>query len=355
MRISSQQNTCPDAAPYDEPTVDTTSNSTYILIGTSDCPPYPNPNWNNPGNALDQDLDLKIPKTPKYAKVPIPVGERKAQYDNVWYLEEDPAPILGLIGVLKNGVVLYGMGSDCGVGMNSAPCPSDDPNAPSNYIDAYESEGWTFDQCGGHPSPMGGQYHIHSAESFRNDTGRTMCDLPVDTPGEHSKLLGWMLDGFAIYGQYSQGGELPTALDNCHGHTHDINGQMTYHYHMPTGFPYVIGCFKGCPEASNNPMEFNKFNGDATYGCPTGQDSDPDPTTETYAPQTLSPSSTQPAPSASSSSNSIATTTTNAGFTSATMVVSPTISNSPTDSGGTSVLYSMSILLCTLVVNILMN
>ena len=71
-----------------------------------------------------------------------------------------------------------------------------------------------------------------------------------------------MFDGFGIYGQ----------LDECHGHTHDheIDGVMTYHYYLPTGFPYVIGCYKGCPEVSNNQMELSKFNIDATYGCPTG-------------------------------------------------------------------------------------
>ena len=86
-----------------------------------------------------------------------------------------------------------------------------------------------------------------------------------------------MFDGFGIYGQFSQGGELPTQLDECHGHTHEMDGVMTYHYHLPTGFPYVIGCYKGCPEVSDNQMQLSKFNIDATYGCPIDLSTDPDP------------------------------------------------------------------------------
>ena len=185
----SHQQACPTSPPYDEPTIDTTTDDDYILIGTSNCPPFENPKWKNPGNAVDQNLSLKVPKNPKYAKIPIPVGEEESYYMDVRYLKNDPAPILGKIGVLNNGVVLYGMGSPCGVGQDSAPCPSTDANAPSNYVDAYESEGWTFDQCGGHPQ-MQGEYHTHSAASFINSTGRIMCDLPTDTAGEHSVQLG---------------------------------------------------------------------------------------------------------------------------------------------------------------------
>lgn len=322
VEFSWEQTTqCKQSPPYDDPTIDMDSDPDYILIGTSNCPPYDNPNWSNPNNALDQNLNLKIPKNPKYAKTPIPVGEELSYYDGVRYLKNDPAPILGLIGVLENGVVLYGMGSPCGVGKDSAPCPSTDSQAPSNYVDAFESEGHTFDQCGGHPSNMNGRYHIHSAASFINTTGRTMCDLPTDNAGDHSVRLGWMLDGFAIYGQYSQGGQLPTQLDACHGHTHEIDGVMTYHYHMPTGFPYVTGCFKGCAEASNNQMEFGKFNGDSTYGCPAGQSTDPDPLYEVYATQ----STGSPATATSSVSKSQQ-------VMSASVSTGPTATGSPTAS-----------------------
>lgn len=348
LQLSWEQTTeCSQSPPYDNPTIDTDSDPDYILIATSNCPPYDNPKWTNPNDALDQDLNLKIPKNPKYAKTPIPVGEELSYYDGVRYLKNDPAPILGLIGVLENGVILYGMGSPCGVGKDSAPCPSTDPTAPSNYIDAFESEGHTFDQCGGHPSNMGGRYHIHSAASFINSTGRIMCDLPTDTAGSHSVRLGWMLDGFAMYGQYSQGGQLPTQLDECHGHTHEINGVMTYHYHMPTGFPYVTGCFKGCAEASNNQMEFGKFNSDSTYGCPTGLSTDPDPLYEVFTTQSTSVKPT------TSTIDSTATSTSSQGMAT-TSATATTPTTSPTDVAGCTV-SSVIVVLSALILSIWIN
>ena len=93
-------------------------------------------------------------------------------------------------------------------------------------------------------------------------------------------LLGWMFDGFGLYGRYSQGGLVPTDLDQCHGHTHEIDGVMTYHYHLTDGFPWPTGCYKGCPEVSNNPNQLSFINSDPEFGCPDGLDDDPDPLVE---------------------------------------------------------------------------
>jgi len=87
-----------------------------------------------------------------------------------------------------------------------------------------------------------------------------------------------MFDGFPIYGQYSQDGNLPTTVDECHGHTHEIDGVMTYHYHIPLSYPHIIGCFKGCPVASNNQRQLGRL---ANQYCPTGGlETDPDPVFE---------------------------------------------------------------------------
>ena len=267
---------CPTTAPYHEPTITTDNTNRYVAA--TGCPPYDNPNWNNPGNACVIEETYTLPLRPKFAPTPIPIGEELESFDDIIYLKEDPAPIFGAIGILINGVVVYGRGSPCGFGSD---CPSDGTGAPSEYVDAVDSEGQTIDQCGGHPQNQG-QYHIHSGATFMDSIGRQMCDLPVDTDeGEHSVLLGWMFDGFPMYGQYSQGGQLPMALDECHGHTHDIDGVMTYHYHMPLSYPHIIGCFKGCPETSNNAQEFS--NRVSQYGCSDGGlDSDPDPVYEVY-------------------------------------------------------------------------
>ena len=57
----------------------------------------------------------EFPIYPKVAKVPIPVGEILEVFEGITYLKEDPAPILGALGVLKNGVRIFGVGSPCGL------------------------------------------------------------------------------------------------------------------------------------------------------------------------------------------------------------------------------------------------
>ena len=260
---------CPTSEPF--PVAAIGENADYILVETNTCPPYENPGWTNPAVALAVNKIIRIPLFPKFAKSPIPVGEADSEYDGLTYLKTVPKPIFGAIGVLVNGVQVFGVGSPCGF---SSDCTED--GAPTDYVDAVDSEGHTVDFCGGHAAPTGG-YHIHSGIEFVTAKQRKACKLPVDVEGEHSQLLGWMFDGFGLYGRYSQGGQLPTNLDECGGHTHKIGGIMTYHYHLPDEFPWTIGCYKGCPKVSNNRRELSDINSNAEYGCPEGLDEDPDP------------------------------------------------------------------------------
>lgn len=250
---------CPSSAPYN--TVKITTNGTFRYVQTSECPPYKNPSWTNPAHACVFESTYRIPTNPKMAKTQIPVGEKQEVFEGITYLKEDPEPILGVLGVLKTGVNIFGVGSPCGF---SSKCP--DQGAPTKWVDAVESEGHTVDFCGGHPAPTN-QYHIHSGVGFNSSAGRETCQLPQDKPGEHSELLGWIFDGYGMYGRYSLGGKLPTDLDECHGHTHEIEGVSVYHYHIPDAFPWTIGCFKGCPEVSNNPREFAFTVDNDKYGC----------------------------------------------------------------------------------------
>jgi hypothetical protein len=61
------------------------------------------------------------------------------------------------------------------------------------------------------------------------------------------------MDGFGIYGPYSENGVFVTNedLDECHGHEHEIEweGEMVnmYHYHLNNEYPYSVGCYKGEP------------------------------------------------------------------------------------------------------------
>lgn len=103
-----------------------------------------------------------------------------------------------------------------------------------------------LDRFGGHTDGTE-RYHYHFPSQDLQD------HIHPHSSG-HSALMGYMLDGFGIYGPYGEDGELLTSteLDECHGHTHSVlwDGQMIdlYHYHWTYDFPYNIGCFKGTPQ-----------------------------------------------------------------------------------------------------------
>lgn len=100
-----------------------------------------------------------------------------------------------------------------------------------------------LDRFGGHTDGTE-RYHYHFPSPDLQD------HVHEHTSG-HSALMGYILDGFGIYGPYGEDGELLSSadLDECHGHSHPIlwDGQMIdlYHYHWTYDFPYNIGCFKG--------------------------------------------------------------------------------------------------------------
>ena len=101
------------------------------------------------------------------------------------------------------------------------------------------------DSCEGHPQGTG-IYHYHIV---------SRCIASTDVSTEHSPLVGYIADGFGIYGNRGEGGKALTNsdLDECHGHSHSIsvNGVATtqYHYHATKEYPYTVGCYKGTPVA----------------------------------------------------------------------------------------------------------
>ena len=127
---------------------------------------------------------------------------------------------MGMIGFMLSGAALF----------NAVDAAGRD--APAHEIQ---------DKCNGHPE-RGGQYHYHNLSPCISSKG-----------SGHSKLIGYALDGFGIYGTRGEGGKTLTnaSLDACHGHSHVIewDGKQVemYHYHMTAGYPYSIGCFRGKP------------------------------------------------------------------------------------------------------------
>ena len=128
---------------------------------------------------------------------------------------------LGMIGVMRNGVALFDALD--GGGKDAA---------------AHEVQ----DSCSGHPQ-QSGVYHYHSLPACLG-SGRS---------GKQSKLIGWALDGFPIYGPLGKGGRyLSNAdLDECHGTTGKVSylgkKRTIYHYVANYEYPYTLGCYRGTP------------------------------------------------------------------------------------------------------------
>ncbi len=154
----------------------------------------------NPNSISAQTVLEKLSRRPKKAKRPACVPE-------------------GMIGIARNGVAIFSAVD--GAGRDAV---------------AHEVQ----DSCSGHPQQTG-QYHYH---------GLPAC-VGTGSANRHSKLLGWMLDGFPIYGPLGNRGRYMRTgkLDACHGHTHKISYQGSklklYHYHATAEYPYTVGCLRG--------------------------------------------------------------------------------------------------------------
>ena len=149
----------------------------------------------NPGIPSSKNLKFVIPSKPNILDVPKCLS-------------------LGPVGVTTNGVVIY----------NAS-------DARGNDAVAHE----IVDVFGGHPARD--EYHYHFIpERFDKNS----------LEDGHSGKVGYIIDGFPIYGYKGSGGKLITNkdLDICHGHAH---GELGYHYHATLDYPYTVGCFRGDP------------------------------------------------------------------------------------------------------------
>ena len=117
--------------------------------------------------------------------------------------------------------------------------------APTLGNDAAAHE--ILDDHGGHTDGTETYHYHYLADKLQEH-------IHPHEAGKHSALMGYMIDGFGIYGPYDDDGKLLWSkdLDECHGHTHPVlwDGKMVnlYHYHWTYDFPYNIGCFKGNPQ-----------------------------------------------------------------------------------------------------------
>jgi hypothetical protein len=198
-----------------------TSDGTYITIKTSGVPDhksvyYPTTNSlyeafsgttfggntfsKNPNLIATQNYTFKIPANPQLSST-------------------HSATPLGPIGVSLNGVAFFNQYAG--------------PNQP------LTGEVVSFDKYWGHPSPNS-EYHYHVEPLYLTTVKATK-----------SSLLGFLLDGFPVYGPDENAATVTNAmLDAYHGHTSVTadypNG--IYHYHITSTDPYINGSgFYGTP------------------------------------------------------------------------------------------------------------
>ncbi|MCB0518192.1 MAG: YHYH protein [Lewinellaceae bacterium] len=185
------------------------------------------------GNALPDHPTGVFPITPgsvayKYDGNPNVISEHDVLYTFPAIPEVAPEPscvFFGPSGISLSGSAIYHGASTLG-----------------NDAAAHEM----LDRFGGHTDGTE-RYHYHFPAQDLQD------HIHPHASG-HSALMGYMLDGFGIYGPYGEDGKLLSSadLDECHGHTHPVlwDGEMVdlYHYHWTYDFPYNIGCFKGTPQ-----------------------------------------------------------------------------------------------------------
>lgn len=178
----------------------------FINVESDGIPNHPTgnyPNEYNPNSILAQDYHFQIPLKPQFA-------ERTTKLP------------FGPIGVAVNGIPFY------------------NPYNAEGRDAVFGANAEIFDSCCGHPDPKG-RYHYHKYPVCLNAPFH-------DDPGKHSPLIGWAFDGFAIYGPNGEDGKPPQDLDQCNGH---IDIKRGYHYHVTSGFPYILGAYRGVVQMTN--------------------------------------------------------------------------------------------------------
>ena len=169
--------------------------SPYFDVGDSNYEAYNgnNPDFRlNPNRIVEQNLVFKIPLNPH-------------ESSSHSYTQ------LGPIGVSINGVPLFNQYAG--------------PNR------ALGDEINSFDQYNGHPQ-QSGMYHYH------------VEPLHITEEEGEDGLIGFLLDGFPVYGPYEDGKMITNDdLDKYHGHfgpTKEYPDGI-YHYHITGDSPYING------------------------------------------------------------------------------------------------------------------
>lgn len=180
----------------------------------------------NPNLPSNQNWSFKIARFPVADPTPTTVGN-------------------GQIGVLINGVVLFNSGDAMSYNNQNIW------HRVAQYFEAV-----SFDASGGHPAPSGA-YHYHI----------NMKTLYVMDSTVHSPLLGYMFDGYPLYGPYAYSNTNGTGgirrmrsgykKRSITTRTTLPDGTVlpTNQYGPPVSATYPLGCFIEDYEATNGDMD----------------------------------------------------------------------------------------------------
>lgn len=90
-----------------------------------------------------------------------------------------------------------------------------------------------FDDAGGHINLQAG-YHYHAATGVSTEIAQN---------DGHAPMIGYAIDGHALFGRLDASGNEPSDLDECRGHYDSVRG---YHYHVDNaGNNNFINCLAG--------------------------------------------------------------------------------------------------------------
>jgi hypothetical protein len=202
---------------------------------------------NQPPFSGDDDSNFEVVDTKDFVKeTPIDIIITL----NPVYSEEVTQTELGMIGVIISGSRLFN--------------DYENPQRTVVAIDDQHRIGSAafLDDCNAHPLQSGHGYHYH---------GVPECIRNAGAPGNHSPIIGVLLDGFPVYGKKGEAGKEMTnaTLDECSGHfgpTPEFP-QGIYHYHLTSDkAPYSIDCFHG--DVSN--VKFERRQQGVNGGPPGG-------------------------------------------------------------------------------------
>lgn len=171
------------------------ASTTTVTLKSNGTPDHVTPYWGS-GNAMFEAQTAGQTLTPNQMSaqnfsMTIPINPVEASS------KEETS--LGPIGMALNGVAIY-----------------NDREGGNVPVDAGTLT--TFDRGGGHSGP-GGLYHYHFNGDF--------------TSKNDAKLIGYLRDGFPIYGRKDTTGIVPTNLDVNGGHVGPTQNYPNgiYHYH----------------------------------------------------------------------------------------------------------------------------